>query len=224
MMRILIAEDDFRVADIHEQFLKKINNTKLVDKTVNCKGTLQSVKKNKPDLVILDNYMPDGLGIDLIEEIRRIHPQTDVILVSAATEKEYIETAIRRGVKGIIIKPATLERFVAVIEKYMKDRETMVRKDIVDQAFLDDYFGVTPTEKHAEVAKGIDPLTLQKVKNILIGLGTGITAEKMGEQMVASRTTARRYLEFLVSIEECYAELGYGIVGRPERHYFLKKS
>lgn len=224
MLRILIAEDDFRVADIHEQFLKKINNIKLVDKTVNCKGTLQSVKKNKPDLVILDNYMPDGLGIDLIEDIRKIHPATDVILVSAATEKDYIETAIRRGVKGIIIKPATLERFVAVIEKYKKDREAINQKDIVDQAFLDDYFGVTPAEKPVEVAKGIDPLTLQKVKNILTGLGTGVTAEKMGEKMGASRTTARRYLEFLVSIDECYAELGYGIVGRPERHYFLKKS
>lgn len=224
MLRILIAEDDFRVADIHEQFLKKIRNIELVDKTMNCKGTLQSVKKNKPDLVILDNYMPDGLGIDLIEDIRKIHSQTDVILVSAATEKDYIETAIRRGVKGIIIKPATLERFVAVIEKYMKERETLIQKDIVDQEFLDDYFGVTSTEKPVEVAKGIDPLTLQKVKNILNNLRTGVTAEKMGEQMGASRTTARRYLEFLVSIDECYAELGYGIVGRPERHYFLKKS
>lgn len=224
MLRVLIAEDDFRVADIHEQFLKKINHIKLVDKTANCKETLDSIKKHKPDLVILDNYMPDGLGIDLIEDIRKIHLHTDVILVSAATEKDYFETAIRRGVKGIILKPATLERFVAVIEKYMKERETIDRKDILDQTFLDEYFGVKPVEKTVEVAKGIDPLTLQKVKNILNDLETGITAEKMGEKMGASRTTARRYLEFLVSIDDCYAELGYGIVGRPERHYFLKKS
>jgi CitB family two-component system response regulator CitT len=44
----------------------------------------------------------------------------------------------------------------------------------------------------------------------------------MGEKMGASRTTARRYLEYITSTGEVTAELEYGIVGRPERRYRIK--
>lgn len=222
MLCVLIAEDDFRVADIHEQFLKKVKGTEVAGKTSNCKETLAAVKKYKPDLIILDNYMPDGLGIDLIEEIREINKQTDIILVSAANEKEYFETAVRRGVKGIIIKPASLERFTSTIQKYMDDRSNLESKEKIEQSFLDEFFGIRCSEGSAVVTKGIDPLTLEKVKSILKQNQNGITAEMMGEKMGASRTTARRYLEYMISVDECYAELVYGIVGRPERNYYLK--
>ncbi|MCI4139764.1 DNA-binding response regulator, partial [Bacillus vallismortis] len=49
----------------------------------------------------------------------------------------------------------------------------------------------------------------------------GLTAEELGEKMGASRTTARRYAEYLVSTEEARAELEYGIIGMPERKYYV---
>lgn len=224
MIHVYIAEDDFRVADIHEQFLQQIPEVELIGKAGNCKDTLKALKKHKIDLVILDNYMPDGLGIDLIDDIRELSPQTDVILVSAENDKQYVETAIRKGVKGIIIKPATLERFVSTIIKYMESKKTLQNTSTIDQHFLDDFFGIDSIQKPAIGAKGIDPLTLQKVREVLTDQASGVTAERMGEQMGASRTTARRYLEHLVAIDECFAELAYGIVGRPERHYYMKKD
>lgn len=224
MIHVYIAEDDFRVANIHEQFLQQIPEVNLLGKAGNCEETLRAVEEHTIDLIILDNYMPDGLGIDLIEDIRSVSPHTDVILVSAENDKGYVEMAIRKGVKGIIIKPATLERFVSTIIKYMENKKALQNTSDIDQGFLDDYFGVELVQKPAIGAKGIDPLTLQKVRDVLTGKTSGITAEKMGEQMGASRTTARRYLEHLVAIDECYAELAYGIVGRPERHYYMKKD
>lgn len=224
MIDVYIAEDDFRVANIHEQFLQQIPEVNILGKASNCQETLKAIKKHKVDLVVLDNYMPDGLGIDLIDDIRAVSPHTDIILVSAENDKGYIETAIRKGVKGIIIKPATLERFVSTIIKYMENRKKLQNTSQIDQDFLDDFFGVELVQKPAIGAKGIDPLTLQKVREVLTGRTAGITAEKMGEQMGASRTTARRYLEHLVAIDECFAELAYGIVGRPERHYYMKKD
>lgn len=224
MIHVYIAEDDFRVANIHEQFLQKIPEVNLLGKAGNCKETLKAVKEHKVDLVILDNYMPDGLGIDLIDDIREASPHTDIILVSAENDKTYVEAAISKGVKGIIIKPASLERFVSTIIKYIESKKTLQNASDIDQHFLDDFFGIELVQKPAAGAKGIDPLTLQKVRDVLKGQASGITAEKMGEQMGASRTTARRYLEHLAAIDECFAELAYGIVGRPERHYYMKKD
>lgn len=222
MLRVIIAEDDFRVAQVHEKFLAKIKGVEVLVKAKDCSETLSAVKKHQPDLVLLDNYMPDGLGIELIDELREVSPATDIILVSAANEREYIEAALRKGVKGIILKPAELAQFTATIEKYQKDTARLSAKDTVDQAYLDELFGVAAAKTEAPAVKGIDPLTMQKVQKLLTQYGAGITAEKMGEEMGASRTTARRYLEYLVSTGDCYAELVYGIVGRPERQYFVK--
>ncbi|MEW9502226.1 response regulator [Jeotgalibacillus marinus] len=223
MIQVLIAEDDFRVAGIHEQFLAKVQGTNLVGKVTNCAETIAFVKEHAVDLVLLDNYMPDGMGVDLIEEIHANNEKADIILVSAATEKLYMEKAIRKGVKDIIIKPARLERFVATIKQYKEERATFEEVSEIDQSFLDRYFGFVGERKEKKIShKGIDPLTLEKVKEILNISPDGTSAEKMGELMGASRTTARRYLEYLVSVDYCYAKLFYGIVGRPERHYYGK--
>ncbi|MEH7378742.1 DNA-binding response regulator, partial [Neobacillus drentensis] len=68
--------------------------------------------------------------------------------------------------------------------------------------------------------KGIDEITLGKVKNALLINNQGLSAEEVGKEIGASRITARRYLEYLSSIKEAKAEVVYGIVGRPERKYY----
>jgi len=66
--------------------------------------------------------------------------------------------------------------------------------------------------------KGIDALTLDKIRAVM-AKGSHLSAEDVGGAIGASRTTARRYLEYLVGTEELSAEVTYGSVGRPERRY-----
>lgn len=75
-----------------------------------------------------------------------------------------------------------------------------------------------------DLPTGINSLTLDKVKTLMALENSGITAEELGEKMGASRTTARRYVEYLVTTGECRAELAYGIIGRPERKYYPAKQ
>ena len=65
--------------------------------------------------------------------------------------------------------------------------------------------------------KGIDALTLQRVLTALTP--EAASAEEIGCRIGVSRTTARRYLEFLVGQQLASPELEYGTVGRPERRY-----
>lgn len=220
MINILIAEDDFRVASIHEQFLQKINEVNVVDKAHNAKETLEKLEEDKNiDLVLLDIYLPDQLGTELLPILRKEFPQVDVIIITAATEKQPLEESIRNGVFHYLIKPVTFEKVQKTIKNYLERKRLLNSADEVNQYIVDKYFGEKIISK-PNYPKGIDPLSLEKVKTILSQIDGGITAEEMGEQMGASRTTARRYLEYLVSINEVVAELEYGIVGRPERKYF----
>ncbi|MDC3423302.1 response regulator [Aquibacillus sp. 3ASR75-11] len=222
MIHILIIEDYFRVAGIHEKFLAKMSGVKVVGKALTGKEAIQFMKDREVDLVLLDIFMPDILGTTLIEDIRKINPNVDIIMISAATEKHLVEETIRHGVFDYIIKPVEMKRFIATIEKYKRTKKVLDVMEDVDQSFLDDYFGHTGSNASSVVKqtpKGIDPLTLKKVKGIMYEVDAGITAEEMGTKIGASRTTARRYLEYLISIGEGTAELEYGIVGRPERKY-----
>lgn len=225
MIKVAIAEDDFRVAMIHEKFLEKVKGVVLVGKALNGQETLSLLEAEEVDLLLLDIYMPDMLGINLIKDLRLHFPNVDVMMISASTDVEMVEASIRYGVVDYVIKPVDFEMFQAKIVNYIQKKNLLSSNNEVTQNVIDKYFGM-PKEIDEELGntpKGIDPLTLDKVKKIMLEhKELGFTAEELGEKLGASRTTARRYLEYLISTEEARAELSYGIVGRPERKYFRK--
>ncbi|WP_221568413.1 response regulator [Alkalihalobacillus sp. TS-13] len=224
MFNVVIAEDDYRVAQIHEEYLAAVDEMKLVGKALNAKETLQLLEENPVDLLLLDVYMPDQLGTDLLHKIREEHPDVDIMMITAAKEKAFLEKAIRYGVQHYLIKPITMERFKEAIDTYKKKKAMLESTSEVDQELLDRVFGHgggKESEK-SDLPPGIDRMTLKKVKKLIEDNKEGITSEKAGEVMGASRTTARRYLEYLVGIEQATVEQVYGIVGRPERRYYTK--
>jgi CitB family two-component system response regulator CitT len=226
MIKVVIAEDDFRIAQVQEQFLQKVSGVRLVGKALNAKETLELLDKEKVDLLLLDVYMPDQLGTDLLPKIREKFPLVDIIMVTAAAERTMLETAIRYGVFNYLLKPVTMEKFVETIEEYKNKKKLIHEMDEVNQGVIDRYFGTTNqiTVNQKDLPTGIDRLTLQKVKEVMSEIRGGVSIEEMGDKMGASRTTARRYLEYLVSINVCIAKHDYGIIGRPERKYYLSNE
>lgn len=223
-IRAVIAEDDFRVADIHEKFLKNFDEIEVVGKAVNAKKTLRILEQKSPDLLLLDVYMPDQLGTDLLPDIRKKFPNVDIIMITAATDKEQLEKALRYGVENYLIKPVEMKRFNQVIEEYLKKVHLMKSKQEIDQDFVDLILkkgsSVLESNDGQDLPKGVDEITLAKVIEVLEASDIGLSAEQVSGQIGASRTTARRYLEYLISVKKCKAEVVYGVVGRPERRYY----
>ncbi|AIF44239.1 response regulator [Virgibacillus sp. SK37] len=224
MLHVLIAEDDFRIANIHEKFLEKITGFQVVGKALNGQETLDFVSEKEVDLLLLDVFMPDQQGNEIIRDLRKINPELDIIIISAAAEKDIVEESIRNGVFDYILKPVKLNQFMETIERYKTMKIKMANQEEIDQTFLDELLGKQKLMLEEEVTpKGIDPLTLKKVEEIMEAFGEGLTAEETGKKIGVSRTTARRYLEYLISVGRVTAELEYGIVGRPERKYHYNK-
>ncbi|RXK28301.1 DNA-binding response regulator, partial [Bacillus velezensis] len=134
-----------------------------------------------------------------------------------------LREALRSGVSHYVIKPVSAHKFTEVLLQYREKREWLRSQPELSQSVIDMFFGSGQKEQkqHNDLPTGINSITLQKIKNALRAAQKGMTAEELGEKMGASRTTARRYAEFLVSREEALAELEYGIIGRPERKYYL---
>ena len=131
-------------------------------------------------------------------------------------------SSIRGGVFDYIIKPVVFSRFAEAMDKYRDNRLHMEGDQKLEQKDVDRLLGAAHTSRKKEdFPKGIDPLTLEKVCRVFdTPPEEGISAEEVGSLIGVSRTTARRYLEYLVSGGSFYADLVYRKVGRPERRYF----
>ncbi|RBW68030.1 response regulator [Bacillus taeanensis] len=227
VIEVLIVEDDQRIAEINRRFTEKIPGYQVSGIASNFEEGKELLEILQPDLVLLDVYFPDGNGIDLLWHIRQHYRTTDVMMITAAKEAGSVQEAIRGGAIDYIIKPIIFERFKNTLQRYQDYRSKIEGREALDQKEVDGLFyavreSVTEVKN---IPKGIDPLTLEKIEKVLTKyIEEGKTAEDLGQIVGVSRTTARRYLEYLVSTGAVRADLSYGAVGRPERRYFTLHS
>ncbi len=222
-LSVVIAEDDPKIAEIQNRFIDKIEGFEVVGIGNTIAESEQIIDVFQPDLVLLDVFFPDGNGIDLLWKIRRLYKNIDVIFITAAKEVGTLQDAIRGGAFDYVLKPMTFSRFQSTLEKFSKHRHKLEKITDLDQAEVDEI--IHPVQESAPIdermPKSINSLTLEKVEDEVSKLDkAGVNAEAIGLQIGISRTTARRYLEFLVSKGKVKPSLVYGSVGRPERLYF----
>lgn len=226
-IEILIIEDDKRIADIHRRFINKIGGFEVIGAAHNGEEAKEWVIALQPDLILLDVYLPDMLGTEIMEFIHETSPETDIIFITAAAEVDIVKKAYRRGVADYILKPLTFDRFKESLLTYKAKREAFTGVGVMQEDSIQLLWNKTTSQASTAIEtpppKGIDPITKEKVVNHLKEIEGGITAETLGVEIGVSRSTARRYLEHLVSEKWAYTELIYGSVGRPERRYFIKK-
>ena len=225
-IKILIIEDDVKIAEIQRIFTEKIEGYSVIGIAHSIGEAEKVVPILEPDLVLLDIFFPDGNGIDLLWKIRTNHKETDVILITAAKEVDFFQEALRGGVFDYVLKPLAFNRFEDTLKRFRKHYNTLKKISTINQQEVDHFLQKKQSESliKNDMPKGIDPITLKKVRKIMEETGCeGISAERAGEKIGVSRTTSRRYLEYLVANGVITADLYYGTPGRPERIYVLKK-
>jgi len=220
---VLIVEDDPKIAEIHRHFTEKVTGFKVIGIAESLIDADKMCELFEPDLILLDLYFPEGLGTEILWRVRASRQATDVILITAAKELEPLQEAMRGGVFDYILKPVMFNRFKESLERFREHRRKLQAEINLNQNDIDrllhPYKDSRPGEP--ELPKGIDPLTLKKVQEAFEHPHPdGLSAEELGDKIGTSRTTARRYLEYLTVGGQLSAELVYGEVGRPERRYF----
>lgn len=230
LIKVMIVEDDETAAKIYEKFTDQAGGFLVVAIAQTGKQALDMLNIFTPDLILLDVFLPDMNGVDLLWEIRKKQRSVDVIMITAANDVATVSEAIRGGAFSYILKPIMINKFFEVMDQFKETREKLVNLTIVEQEDVNDFFRVKiPREEPLNreelpvlLPKGIDKHTLKKVRQQIVEINGSINAEEFSKIIGASHSTGRRYLEYLVSINEMEVEVIYGTVGRPERKYRRK--
>ena len=225
-VRTLIVDDDFAVAAVHRGFLETMPAFLVVGEAHRGADALRAVDDVQPDLVLLDIYLPDLSGLEVLTRLRaRPGPPVDVIAITAARELDTVRAAMASGVAAYLVKPFTLEVFTERLSGYLAQRTALVRaagraaSGPLDQEQVDQLLGTRQAVSRARLPKGLSQRTLELVTSALAETATDVSAGEIGERTGLSRISARRYLEHLVEAGRASVAPKYGAAGRPEHRY-----
>ncbi|TDC62583.1 response regulator [Streptomyces hainanensis] len=223
MIRVLIVDDDFMVARLHRKVVERTPGFEVVGEARTGAEALAAVRELHPDLVLLDIYLPDISGLDVLRELRGGAaadggPEPDVLVITAAREVETVRGALRGGAVHYVIKPFE----VPVLQERLRDyarrsRELAAIASLPGQDVVDRVFGAAMPPPR--LPKGLSEETAELVRSTLVACDEDLSAAECAARSGLSRVSARRYLEHFAATGRVAVSLRYGSTGRPERRF-----
>ena len=220
MIRTVVVDDDFRVASIHAAYAAKVDGFEVIAEAHTAAEAVEAVDRLRPDLLLLDLYLPDEHGLDLVARLRREeHPPVDVIVITAAKDADSVRAAMQNGALHYLLKPFSFPVLRDKLLSYGQMRSRLGALREAEQRNVDRVFGALRVPDQLTGAKGRSGHTLDAVERLLESGDRDMSAAEVAEMTGMSRATAQRYLSHLHEVGRVEIRLRYGSGGRPEHGY-----
>ncbi|MRH90049.1 response regulator [Nocardia sp. SYP-A9097] len=217
-VNVLVVDDDFRVANMHAGIVSALPGFTVGAVANTMAAARAEIEQGGFDQALVDVYLPDGSGVDLVREIR-----FDAMMLTAATESETVRAALSAGALGYLVKPFDHAALASRLAGYARYRRILSAPEVaaaeVDAGLLALRPGASTNSAAAQSAVAASPtkdLVLQAVR----GATGPMSAAQVAAAIGISRATAQRYPAALVGTGGVRMQLRYGSTGRPEQEYF----
>lgn len=221
-IRVLVVEDDPVAADAHQLYVGRVSGFTVAGAAHSRAEATRILDRTPIDLILLDLYLPDGHGLQLLRGLRAAGHQADVIAVTSARDLAVVREGVSLGVVQYVLKPFTFATLRDRLVRYAEFRAAAGEASGQDE--VDRALGALRAPQPANLPKGLSAPTLEAVTRTLREAATGLTAAEAGARVGISRITARRYLEHLVTEGRAGRSPQYGQIGRPELQYRWLRS
>ncbi|MFG2758185.1 response regulator [Streptomyces wuyuanensis] len=212
------------VAKLHTRYVSATPGFTVAGVAHSGAEALRAVERLRPDLVLLDIYLPDMDGIGVLRELRAAEEldaerqPVDVLFITAARDAGTVRSALRAGALHYLIKPFSPAALQEQLRHVASLRSRLESLDEARQEDVDRIFGTRPPGSR-ELPKGLAAHTADLVDRILRAHPEGMSASECAVAGSLSRVSARRYLEYFAETGRAEVTLRYGGTGRPERRY-----
>ena len=223
-MRVLIVEDDPMVMRLNVDYLARLEGVELVGQCESVPAALEVLEREAVDLLLLDVYLRNRSGLEVLRHLRAQDRNTDAVLITAASEIETVRAAQRLGARDYLVKPFSFERFRDAVEACRRARDALSRlPDQLGQGDIDRLFSQAPAtdlRRPGDLPKGLTPASLAQVALAILALDEdGFTSETLLPATGMSRVSVRKYLKHLSDAQLLEESFHYGQIGRPSFRY-----
>src|SRR5207253_2538496 len=157
---VLVVDDDYMSASVHRAYAERVPGFRVVGEAHTGAEALLLADHLLPQLVLLDIYLPDISGLDVIRRLRARQAPVDVIAVTAAKDVETLRTAMQGGVVHYLVKPFLFDTFRDRLERYAALRGRFDRLSEANQNDVDHLFSLLRAQGRGGLPKGISAPTL----------------------------------------------------------------
>ncbi len=174
---LLEAEDDMRV----------------VGQAVNAREAISVVQSTSPDCVLLDISLPDGSGLDLLVDLKRICPRTRVLILTMHDDRRYLQMAMERGAAGFLLKKAMDMDLIYAVRAVMRG-ECYIHPSLMKELLLqmDEEDPASSGQAKSKDALLWDSLSPRE-QEVMVGVARGYTSREIAVQCCLSEKTVATY-------------------------------
>lgn len=197
MIKVLIADDQELIRQSLQIVLQTRKDLQVTDVASNGQEVIQSVRKNVPDVILMDIRMPKMDGVQCTKIIKENYPQVKIIILTTFDDDEYVYNALKFGASGYLLKGVSMDALVEAIHTVYNGR-AMINPDIATKV-LKLFSQMAKTDYSIQVSTASEE-QLNKTERRIIGqVEAGASNREIADKLSLSEGTVRNYISAILN-------------------------
>ena len=169
----------------------------MTDAVANGLEVVRSVRKNRPDIILMDIRMPEMDGVVCTQIIKENYPDIKIIIVTTFDDDEYVFNALKYGASGYMLKGASMKELSDAIRKVYQGN-AMINGDIASKVVK-----LFSKMAQSNLTIQVDELQSDSLKEnewqIIVQVGSGLSNKEIATKLNLSEGTVRNSLSIILS-------------------------
>ncbi len=224
ILSCVIADGSLDLQNQYAVALTRSQNLRLRETVTSGRELEDCLQRGNLHLVLLDIFIEGWDGLNSLRQARTRFPRIDWLILSSGVDPDIVRGCICLGVFDYLIKPFSTDRLERALVAYYQYHQGLTqRTNPWRQKDLDQITGLRGRSYRGfeEYPKGIQLKLMERLRSCMAERGKALSASTAGDLVGVSRSTARRYLEYLAASGQATFEYEISNVGRPEKLYRL---
>lgn len=197
MIKVLIADDQELIRQSLEIVLNSRENVQVTDAVANGLEVIRSVRKERPDVILMDIRMPKMDGVQCTKILKENYPEMKIIILTTFDNDEFVYDALKFGASGYLLKGVSMDGLVDAIHTVYRG-QAMITPDIATKVVH-----LFSKLARADSKIPVNHMEVQRLTNtewkIIREVERGASNKEIAEALKLSQGTVRNYLSIILS-------------------------
>ncbi len=197
MIKVLIADDQELIRQSLLIILSNQEGFEVTDAVKNGTEVIRSVRKTRPDVILMDIRMPEMDGVVCTQIIKENYPDIKIIILTTFDDDEYVFNALKYGASGYLLKGISMKELSEAIRK-VHQGTAMINEDIASKVVR-----LFSRMAQSNFTIQVDDVHARDLRNnewqIIIQVGRGLSNKEIAAKLNLSEGTVRNSLSTILS-------------------------